>query len=72
MRYTVKIPFKALCCGNFMQMGDKLEILKQTSKNRLTIKGVYPNGCHNVKRSTFMRCCEELKETNEPIHHHSV
>lgn len=61
MTHIVIIPFKALCCGNTMEVGDKLQVLRQTSKNRLTIQGEYPNGCHNVKKSTFFRCCQEIK-----------
>ena len=60
--YKVKIAFTPLCCPNVQCIGDVLKVLRQTSKNRLTIQGVYPNGCHNVKRSTFFRCCEELND----------
>lgn len=62
MTYKVKDEFKPLCCPNVQKVGDILEILKQTSKNRLTIQNkTAHNGCHNVKRSTFFRCCEEIK-----------
>ena len=65
MKYKVKEPFKTLCCGNYFEVGQILEIYKQLSKNRLyinayeLIKGEQKiRGSHNVKRSTFFRCCE--------------
>ena len=64
MLYIVKEPFKSLCCGNYFEIGQKLEVVRQTSKNRLTINAYeifkgkeFVRGSHNVKRSTFMRCC---------------
>lgn len=62
MKYITAVPFKTLCCQNIQGVGTILEIVKQTSKNRLTVKDISSNGCHNVKRSTFMRCCKELNE----------
>ena len=70
MRYRVKESFKPRCCDNYFDIGQILEIVRQTSKNRLTVnayeyhlvKGYFIRGSHNVKRSTFFRCCEELNE----------
>ncbi len=69
MKYKVKESFKSLCCGNYFEIGNILGIIKQTSKNRLSIiqyeliQGEYRiRGCHNVKRSTFFRCCNNIED----------
>jgi hypothetical protein len=55
--YIVHIPFKTLCCNYEFQIGEKLIIYKHPSKNRLYI--IHASKCnHNVKRSTFHRCCD--------------
>ena len=71
MIYKTVIPFHGMCCHNYFFKGQKLEIIRQTSKNRLTINAyeILPNGkeiirgSHNVKRSTFMQCCEVSNDT---------
>lgn len=58
MEYIVRIPFEALCCLAEFVPRDKLILHEQTSKNRLQIQlGI---GYHNVKKSTFFRCCREV------------
>ncbi len=69
MKYIVKESFKPLCCGNCFETGQILEVVRQTSKNRLSINAyelhkqkLILRGTHNVKCSTFYRCCEIKKE----------
>ena len=68
-KYNVIIPFKALCCRTEFFIGQILEIYEQPSKNRLYINAYEDfkgsqllRGGHNVKRSTFMRCCTKKEE----------
>lgn len=60
MERIVKIPFMPLCCENQFNVGDIVSILKQTSKNRVTVQNKSSRGCHNVKLLTFNRCTEPL------------
>lgn len=63
-KYIVKEKFEPLCCGNKFFIGQILEIYAKPSKNRLYINAYEKDGklrgSHNVKRSTFFRCCDEI------------
>lgn len=60
MSYRVIEEFKTLCCAFPCKIGEVIEVLEQTSKNRLIIEKEI--GRHKVKRSTFFRCTEPVSK----------
>lgn len=72
MYFIVKITFKPICCPNYFFVGQKLEIYKQHSKNRVYVHAYEEingkeiiRGSHNVKLSTLNRCCEKAGWKND-------
>lgn len=62
IKYRVVSPIKTLCCKNNIDVDDEVEVIEQTSPNRLSIRSKNHNGgCHNIKRSIFYRCVKEVK-----------
>lgn len=60
-RYRVMCVFKCLVCGLEFGEGVEVEIVNQTSPNRLMITVVNSGSLHKVKRSTFNRCTERIE-----------
>lgn len=60
-KFKVNENFNVLCCGKIFKPGEILIVWKHPTPNRLYVNT--ENGwSHNVKRSTFNRCCELMEE----------
>lgn len=54
--FIIMTEFKARCCSRVFYVGQVLKVTDEPSPNRLYITEENCAG-HNVKRSTFLRCC---------------
>lgn len=60
-KFVVTEKFGTKCCSYKFPVSTLLEVWKHPTPNRLWVvirEGKHVNSCHNVKRSTFNRCCE--------------
>lgn len=58
-RMTAALNVKRWCvCETTLEVGDDVEILKQTSPNRVEV--LVGGGIHKARRSTLRMCVEEI------------
>ena len=62
--FVVTMTFKARCCSRWFVAGQVLQVTGEPSPNRFYIVEENSWG-HNVKRSTFLRCCIKKETIND-------